>query len=242
MRVYNTSDIRNVALVGHAHSGKTMLTSAMIFAGGATSRLLRTEEGSTVTDFDEEEVLRKHSISTGIAALEYSKKKINLLDTPGLNTFIHDARLCLPAADAMLIVVDGISGVQIQTEKAWDFAQEFNLPVAFVVTKLDHERAQFARVVDDIRERFGRRCCSLESRDELVEMIAEDDDQLMQEFFEQGSLSPEHMASGLKKELIDRKVFPILGVSSFTAFVKNSRIFPSMPKSAGAPKLATSTG
>lgn len=216
MRVYTTSDIRNVALAGHAHSGKTMLTSAMLFAGGATSRLLRTEEGSTVTDFDEEEVLRKHSISTGVAALEYSRKKINLLDTPGLNTFIHEARLCLPAADAMLIVVDGIGGVQIQTEKAWDFAQEFNLPVAFVVTKLDHERAQFARVVEDIRNRFGRRCCSLESKEELVEMIAEDDDQLMQEFFEQGSLSPEHLASGFKKELIDRKVFPILGVSAFT--------------------------
>ncbi len=216
MRVYNTADIRNVALVGHAHSGKTTLASAMIFAGGATSRLLRTEEGSTVTDFDEEEVHRKHSISTGIAALEYSRKKINLLDTPGLNTFIHDARLCLPAADAMLIVVDGISGVQIQTEKAWDFAQEFHLPVAFVVTKLDYERAQYARVVDNIRDRFGRRCVSVESRDELVEMIAEDDDQLMQEYFEQGSLSADHLASGLKKELLDRKVFPILGVAAFT--------------------------
>src|SRR5204863_9978723 len=116
MRVYTTSDIRNVALAGHAHSGKTMLVSAMLYAGGATSRLLRTEEGSTITDFDEEEVARKHSISTGIAALEFSKKKINLFDTPGLNMFMHDARLCLPAVDAMIIAVDGVSGVQVQTE------------------------------------------------------------------------------------------------------------------------------
>ncbi|WP_031499289.1 elongation factor G [Bryobacter aggregatus] len=216
MRVYPTSDIRNVALAGHAHAGKTMLASAMLFASGATSRLLRTEDGATITDFDEEEISRKHSISTGIAAFEFSRKKINLLDTPGLNTFIHDARLCLPAADAMLIVVDGACGVQVQTEKAWDAAQEFHLPVVFVVTKLDHERTNFTAIVDSIRERFGRRCCSLESKEELVEMIAEDDDELMQEFFEQGHLSAEHLSSGLKKELIDRKVFPILGVSAYT--------------------------
>lgn len=214
MRLYATVDIRNVALAGHAHSGKTMLASAMIFASGATSRLLRVEEGTTITDFDEEEVLRKHSITTGIAALEFSKKKINLLDTPGLNTFIHDARLCLPAVDTMLLIVDGSCGVQVQTERAWNYAAEFNLPVVFVVTKLDHERASFTNVVTEIRERFGRRCCSVESRDELIEMIAEDDDELMQEFFEQGSLSPEHLTKGLKNEITHRKVFPILGVSA----------------------------
>ena len=214
MRLYTSSDIRNVALAGHAHSGKTTLASAMLFAGGATSRLLRTEEGITTTDFDEEEVSRQHSISTGIAALEFSKKKINLFDCPGLNTFIHDARLCLPAVDAMLLVVDGPAGVQVQTEKAWDYAAEFNLPVVFVVSKLEHERTSFTNVVSAIRERFGRRCCSVESRDELVEMIAEDDDDLMQEFFEQGSLSAEHLSKGLKKEVLNRKVFPILGVSA----------------------------
>jgi len=216
MRLYTSSDIRNIALAGHAHSGKTTLASAMLFAGGATSRLLRTEEGSTVTDFDDEEIARLHSISTGIAALEFSKKKINILDTPGLNTFIHEARLCLPAADAMLLVVDGSVGVQIQTEKAWNYAAEFNLPVVFVVTKLDHERASFTNVVTSIRERFGRRCCSIESRDELVEMIAEDDDELMQEFFEQGSLSAEHLNQGLRKEITHRHLFPILGVSALT--------------------------
>lgn len=216
MRIYPTTEIRNIALAGHAHSGKTMLASAMLFAGGATSRLLRTEEGSTVTDFDEEEVQRQHSIHTGIAALEYGRKKVNILDTPGLNTFIHDARLCLPAADTMVICVDGSAGVQVQTEKVWHFAEEFQLPVLFVVTKLDHERTNFTQVVEQLRERFGRRCCSVESQDELVEMIAEDDDDLMQEFFERGALTPEHLANGLKKELLTRKVFPVLGVSAFT--------------------------
>lgn len=215
MRLYTSSDIRNVALAGHAHSGKTTLASAMIFASGATSRLQTPEEGTTVTDFDDEAISRKHSISTGIAAIEFSRKKINILDTPGLNHFIHDARLCLPAADAMLLTVDGSSGVQVQTEKAWAFAAEFNLPVVFVVTKIDHERTSFTNVVDAIRNRFGRRCCSVESREELVEMIAEDDDALMQEFFESGALSVEHMAEGLKREITNRQAFPILGVSAW---------------------------
>lgn len=167
MRHYSTSELRNVALAGHAHAGKTTLVSAMLFAGGATARLLRTEEGATITDFDEEEVSRKHSITTGLVALEYNKRKINLLDTPGLNTFMPDARLCLPAVDAMLLVVDGVAGVQVQTEKAWNFAAEFDLPVVFVVSKLDQERANFGNVVNAIRERFGRRCCSVEARDEI---------------------------------------------------------------------------
>ncbi len=214
MRLYTSPDIRNVALAGHAHSGKTTLASAMIFAAGATSRLHTPEEGTTVTDFDEEAISRKHSTSTGIASIEFSKKKINILDTPGLNHFIHDARLCLPAVDTMLLVVDGSSGIQVQTEKAWAFASEFNLPVVFVVTKLDHERTSFTNVVEAIRNRFGRRCCSVESREELIEMIAEDDDDLMQEFFESGALSVEHLADGLKKEITRRQVFPILGVSA----------------------------
>ncbi|MFO0283960.1 MAG: elongation factor G [Acidobacteriota bacterium] len=214
MRHYSTSELRNVALAGHAHAGKTTLVSAMLFAGGATARLLRTEEGATITDFDEEEVSRKHSITTGLVALEYNKRKINLLDTPGLNTFMPDARLCLPAVDAMLLVVDGVAGVQVQTEKAWNFAAEFDLPVVFVVSKLDQERANFGNVVNAIRERFGRRCCSVEARDELVEMIAEDNDALMQEYFEAGQLSPEHMTAGMRHEIVSRRLFPILGVSA----------------------------
>jgi elongation factor G len=214
MRAYPTSAIRNIALAGHAHSGKTMLASAMLFAGGATSRLLRTEEGSTITDFDEEEILRKHSISTSIAALEYNRHKLNLIDTPGLNMFLHEARLALPAADAMLITVDASCGVQVQTEKVWHFAAEFQLPVVFVLTKLDHERARQDNAVFEIRERFGRRCVAIDSPEELAEMIAEDDDALMQEFFDKGSLSPEHFANGLKHEIATRRVFPILGVSA----------------------------
>jgi elongation factor G len=216
MRVYGTTEIRNVALAGHAHTGKTTLASVMLLASGAVNRLMRPDEGATVTDYDEEEVQRKHSISTGIAALEYAKKKINLLDTPGLNPFIHDARLVLPAVDAMLLAVDGVAGVQVETEKVWNFAEEFRLPVVFVVTKLDQERADYGAVVEAIRERFGRRCLSLEAGDELAEMVAEEDDELMSEFFDSGTLTPEHLANGIHKELLERKIFPILGVSALT--------------------------
>ena len=92
MKVYETNDIRNVALVGHGHSGKTSLVAGALFASGAISRLTRVDEGNTVTDFDEEEVARKLTISTAIAAAEWNKKKINLIDTPGFNMFVNDAR------------------------------------------------------------------------------------------------------------------------------------------------------
>ncbi len=216
MRVYGTTEIRNLALAGHAHTGKTTLASAMFLAAGAAKRLLKPDEGATVTDYDEEEVQRKHSISTGLAAFEYAGKKINLLDTPGLNTFIHDARLVLPAVDTMLLLVDGVAGVQVETEKVWNFAQEFHLPVVFVVTKLDHERANYPAVVEALRERFGRRCLSLAAADQLAEMVAEEDDELMAEFFDSGTLTPEHLANGIHKELIERKIFPILGVSALS--------------------------
>ena len=92
MKVYETNDIRNVALVGHGHSGKTSLVAGALFASGATNRLTRVDEGNTVTDFDEEEVARKLTISTAIAAAEWNKKKINLIDTPGFNTFLIDTQ------------------------------------------------------------------------------------------------------------------------------------------------------
>lgn len=216
MRQYSTPDLRNVALLGHAHSGKTTLTSAMLYAAGATNRLLRPEDGAAITDFDEEEVARRHSLSTGIAAVEYQKRKHNLLDTPGLQPFLHDAKLCLLAADAVLLCVDGVAGIQVQTEKAWHYAAEFQLPVVFVVTKLDHERADFATVAAAIRERFGRRCARVEEAEELTEMVAEEDSTLLEEYFETGTLTPEHLATGLREEILHRQLFPVLGVSAVT--------------------------
>ncbi|MEO8098974.1 MAG: elongation factor G [Acidobacteriota bacterium] len=156
MKVYETNDIRNVALVGHGHCGKTSLAAALLFTSGATNRLTRVDEGNTITDYDEEEIARKITISTGIAALDWNKQKVNVLDTPGFNMFITDTKAAMVAAEAALVVVDGVAGVEVQTEKVWTFAEEFNLPRAIVINRLDRERASFDRVLANVQEVFGR--------------------------------------------------------------------------------------
>src|SRR6478672_10376502 len=128
VKVYESKDIRNVGVVGHGDSGKTTLTAGLLYTSGATNRLLQVDEGNTITDYDEEEVQRKISITTAIAPAEWKKVKINILDTPGYNIFINDARGALVAADSALVLVDGVSGVEVQTEKVWAFANDFKLP------------------------------------------------------------------------------------------------------------------
>ncbi len=156
MKVYESKDIRNVGVVGHGDSGKTTLTAALLYTAGATNRLLRVDEGNTITDFDEEEIQRKISITTAIAVAEWKKTKINILDTPGYNIFINDTKGALVAADAAVIVVDGVAGVEVQTEKVWSFAEEFKLPRAVVINKLDRERADFQRALASVQKFFGR--------------------------------------------------------------------------------------
>src|SRR5215475_12183547 len=156
MKVYEGKDIRNVGVVGHGHSGKTSLTSALLFSTGASNRLTRVDEGNTITDFDEEEIQRKITISTAVAPVEWKKTKINLLDTPGYNIFINDTRASLVAADSALVLVDGVAGVEVQTEKVWAFCDEFKLPRAIIINKLDRERADFNRALESVQEVFGR--------------------------------------------------------------------------------------
>ena len=110
------SRIRNVALVGHSGSGKTQLVSTLLFAAGAVNRLGRVDEGTTVTDYDEEEIARKHTLSAALAHAEWNKHKINFIDTPGMANFLSDARAALRVADAALVVVDAVSGVEVSTE------------------------------------------------------------------------------------------------------------------------------
>ena len=128
MKTYETNEIRNVAFIGHGHSGKTSLVAGALFASGATGRLTRVDEGNTITDFDDDEISRKLTISTAIAAAEWNKKKINLIDTPGFNTFLIDTQAALVAADAAVVVVDGVAGVEVQTEKVSSYCDEFKLP------------------------------------------------------------------------------------------------------------------
>jgi elongation factor G len=156
VKVYETKDIRNVGIAGHGHCGKTSVVAGLLFAAGATNRLTRVDEGNTITDYDDEEIQRKLTISTSIAAIEWKRTKINILDTPGFNLFTNDANATLIAADALIIVVDAVAGVQAQTEKMWAYADQRGLPRAIVINKLDRERASFERTMESIRERFGR--------------------------------------------------------------------------------------
>src|SRR5208283_3343529 len=149
-------DVRNVAVIGHSHSGKTSLVSALLFTAGSTPRLGWVDDGSTLTDYDEEEIARQMTISASLAAIEWSKAKINLIDTPGFNMFVHEAELALPAIDAALVVVDSVSGVQVVTQKVWAFAEKLSLPRVVVCTRMDRERAEFERVMSSLTSTFGR--------------------------------------------------------------------------------------
>ena len=124
MKVYDAASIRNVAVVGHGGSGKTQLVSALLLDAGMVNRLGRVDDGTTVTDYDEEEISRKHTLSASLAYAEWNKTKINLIDTPGFGNFFSDARAAMHVADGAVLVVDGVSGVEVQTEKAWAVADE----------------------------------------------------------------------------------------------------------------------
>src|SRR5204863_1895961 len=156
MKVYSGSEIRNVAVVGHNDTGKTTLVSQLLFNAGAQTRMGRVEDGTTVTDFDPDEIERKHSISSAIAFVEWKDTKINLLDAPGFGIFIMEAKAAMRVADSTVIVVSGVTGVEVTTEKVWKFADEFHLPRAIVVNKLDRDRASFPRTLEALQKKFGK--------------------------------------------------------------------------------------
>ena len=156
MKVYDAQSVRNVTLVGHSGAGKTQLLSALLFDAGAVNRLGRVDEGSTVTDFDEEEIARKHTLAASLAYVEWNKTKINFIDTPGMANFLSDARAALRVSDAALVVVDAVSGAQVSTEKVWAMAEEMETPKIVVLNRLDRERASMTRALDSLRTVFGR--------------------------------------------------------------------------------------
>jgi elongation factor G len=259
VKVYETNDIRNVALVGHGHSGKTSLTAGLLFTTGGTNRLTRTDEGNTITDFDDEEISRKITVSTAIAAIEWNKRKINLIDTPGFNIFINDTKSALAAADAVMVVVDGVAGVEVQTEKVWGFAEEFKLPRAIIINKLDRERSGFERSLESVQQFFGRTAVPIhlplgaerdfngvidlvrmkaytyapdgdgkgkegeiparlteaaqKAHEALVEMVAEGNDALLEEFFDKGTLPVERILEGLRDAVRAMRIFPVMCAS-----------------------------
>ena len=154
MKEYATELIRNVALVGHSGSGKTSLTEAFLFNTGVTSRLGRVEDGTAAADFEEEEHRRRISVSTSIIPIEYQDHKINFIDTPGFTDFVGEVKSALRVADAAIVVVDAVAGVEVGTELTWQYCDEYRLPRFVVINKLDRENANFQRALDGVQTTF----------------------------------------------------------------------------------------
>ena len=262
MKSYGTEWIRNVGIAGHGDTGKTQLVSSLLFTAGMTPRLGKVAEGTATTDWDEEEIARKLTIQTGIAYAEWQaagqadKTKINFLDTPGYSTFVNETKTSLIAADATLIVVDAVAGVQVVTEKVWDYATEYDQPRAFLLNWMDRELASFERGLASIEQVFGRGVVPVQlplgaeksfrgvidlvamkalvytpdgdgkakveeipaefaeqaraAHEKLVEMVAEGDDALMQEFFDEGTLPVPDLIKGLREAVLAKRMFPVL--------------------------------
>jgi len=154
MKKYETETIRNVGLFSHGGEGKTTIVETVLFLAGENTRLGRVDDGTSLMDYEPEEVERKASVSGSVACFDWNKYKINLIDTPGDDNFIYDAKLCMRVVDAAVVLVSAVSGVRVQTERVWEYANEFAIPVFLFINKMDRERADFARTLGDLRKSF----------------------------------------------------------------------------------------
>jgi elongation factor G len=260
VKTYGGEEIRNVALVGHSHCGKTTLISAFLHAAKMTDRLGRVDDGSAVTAYDDEEVARRTTMQNALAFAEWNGVKINLLDTPGFHMFVHEARAALLPVEAAMIVVNAASGVASTTERVWKFAEEFNLPRVIVINQMDHARADHEAAIASLRERFGRAVAPVQlpiletngqgtsfrgvvdlvtmeaffyepdgngtgriseipgrlreetkaAHEALVELVAEGKDELMEEFFREGTIPQDHLIAALHEAIREDRIFPVL--------------------------------
>ena len=263
MKTYQGSEIRNVAVVGHAHSGKTTLIAAMLHAAKMTPTQGKVADGSAVTAYDEEEVARGVTMQNAVAFAEWQGVKINFVDTPGFHMFTHEARAALLPVESAVVLVNAQNGVEPVTERVWKFAEEANVPRVVLVSQMDHPKAGgqggLSALIDDIHDRWGRNCVPVQlpisdaqgfhgvvdlvtmeafhytpggdgrgkvveipsslaaeakSRHEaLVELVAEGKDELMEEYFEKGTIPEEHLISALHEAIREDRIFPVLFTS-----------------------------
>jgi elongation factor G len=264
MKTYQGSEIRNVAVVGHAHCGKTTLIAALLHAAKMTPTQGRVEDGSAVTAYDEEEIARGATMQNAVAFAEWQGVKINFVDTPGFHMFSHEARAALLPVEAALLVVNAQNGVEPVSERVWRYAEEANVPRVVVINQMDHPKAGggggLSALIDDLHERWGRNCVPVqlpisdangfhgvvdlvtmdafyytpggdgkgkvtaeipaslaatakEAHEALVELVAEGKDELMEEYFEKGTIPEEHLISALHEAIREDRIFPVLFTS-----------------------------
>jgi elongation factor G len=260
MKVYPTEAIRNLAVIGHGDAGKTQLVSSLLYVAGATPRWGKVDEGTTVTDYEEDSIVRKITLNTALAHLEHRDTKLNFIDSPGYAAFVAHARPALRVADCAIVVVDGVKGVEVQTEKTWAYANEFLVPRVMVITKLDKEHADFGSALESAQNTFSRAIIPFtlpigkekdfrgivdvvhmkayelgadgqakeidipsegrdivdKTRERLVELVAESNDQLMEKYFEQGTLDEEDILPNINNAIAQSKLCPVFAVSSIT--------------------------
>ena len=246
-------------MVGHGHAGKTSLVSAMLYTAGATPKQGRVDDGSAATDYDDEAIARKMSIAATAACVEWEKSKINILDTPGFSMFVHEAKMVLPVVDAAIVVVDGVAGVEVVTQRVWNYCEEYKTPRLIVVSRMDRERANAERVLENLQTAFGRSVVPIElpigaeknlkgvvdlvrmkaytyelggngkgkeveipadikdraqeAHEKLIELVAEGDDNLMEKFFDAGTLGEEDLIPALHNAIREDKIFPVIFAS-----------------------------
>lgn len=253
MQVDSPEKIRNIALAGHADTGKTTLAAAALYTGGVSNRMNKVEDGNTVTDFDPLEAERGYSIGLAPCFVPWNKHKINIVDTPGSGIFGVEARAGVRAVDTMVLAVSASSGVEVTTERMWRYASDIGLPVLIHINKLDRENTNFEEVLENLKANLGVPVVPLQVpigaeqslsgivdlisgqalnyerdgdgkaqkgdapgdladtvetwRNQLIESVAETDDELMEEYFEEGTLSNERLIAGLKAAIGSRNIF-----------------------------------
>lgn len=247
-------NLRNIALIAHSGAGKTSLAEILLFKAGAITRHGRVEEGNTAMDFEPEELKRQSSISSGLHQYAWNKHKVNLIDTPGDQNFFTDSRMCMQAADAALVVVDAVDGVKVQTEQAWDFARDNNMPCVLFINKLDKEHTDFERTFQDavqnlddpkpiklqipigaeadfrgVVDLVAMKAYTFEDgemtvgdipaelqdeaeteRENLIENVAEADDELIERYLEGETLTGEDIQTALRTGILSRTFAPVL--------------------------------
>ncbi len=261
MKTYQGSEIRNVAVAGHAQCGKTTLISALLHAAKMTPAQGRVADGSAVTAYDDEEIARGTTMQNAVAFAEWQGTKINLVDTPGFHMFSHEARAALFPVESAIVVVNAQNGVEPVTERVWRYAEEANVPRIVLINQMDHPKAGggsgLSALIDDLHERWGRNCVPVQlpisdangfhgvvdlvtmeaytytpggdghgkmskeipaelaadakaRHEALVELVAEGKDELMEEFFEKGTIPEDHLIAALHEAIREDRIFPVL--------------------------------